>query len=809
MEMRSPLPAGALAPARLRRRCDPATFPFATTAELADVSVTVGQTRALGAIEFAVGMQSEGYNLFAMGPEGLGKHTLVRSRLEAQAAAMPAPSDWCYVLNFEAPHKPRALRLPGGRAQGFKASMKHLVEDLLVAIPAAFETEEYRNRRQQIELELSERQERAMNELGERARSGGIALVRTPAGFGFGPFGKEKDTVMTPEDFQQLPAAEQQRYESAIAELQKELGKLLLEMPKWRREALRKLRDLSRQVSQATLNGLLEELRAEYAGVPDVVEHLGKVHEDMLEHADAFRQPKDGEPQMLLGLPITPPEGTDSPLRRYAVNVLIAHSGSGGAPVVYEDHPNHDALVGRIEHISQMGTLVTDFTLIKAGALHRANGGYLVLDALKLLTEPYAWDALKRALRSREIRIQTLAQALGFTSTTSLEPEPIPLEVKVVLVGQRALYYLLHAYDPEFAALFKVMADFEDEVPRDAESELVYARVIGSFARKENLLPLDREAVACVLEQQSRDAADAERISASMQRLVDLLRESNYWAKNAGRTVIGAPDVRRALEAQIERADRVRDRLLEEVLHGAQLIDTAGARAGQVNGLGVVQLGNFAFGTPHRITARVRLGSRGVVDIEREAELGGPIHSKGVLILSGFLSGRYAAGKPLSLSASLVFEQSYGGIEGDSASSAELYALLSALADAPLKQALAVTGSVNQHGDIQAIGGVNEKIEGFFDLCRSRGLSGEQGVLIPASNARNLMLREDVVEAVEAGRFNVYPVRRVDEGIELLTGLPAAVVHARVEGRLSEFANQAKAFALAPAKKPWQAKPPK
>jgi lon-related putative ATP-dependent protease len=809
MEMRLPLPAGALAPARLRRRCDPAAFPFATTAELADVSVTVGQTRALGAIEFAVGMQSEGYNLFAMGPEGLGKHTLVRSRLEAQAAGMPAPADWCYVLNFEAPHKPRALRLPGGRAQAFKASMKHLVEDLLVAIPAAFETEEYRNRRQQIELEFSERQEHAANELGERARIQGIALVRTPSGFGFGPFGKEKDTVMTPEDFQQLPAAEQQRYESAIAELQKELGKLLLEMPKWRREALRKLRELSRQVSQATLNGLLEELRAEYANVPDVVEHLGKVHEDMLEHADAFRQSKDGEPQMLFGMPITPPEGTDSPLRRYAVNVLIAHSGSGGAPVVYEDHPSHDALVGRIEHISQMGTLVTDFTLIKAGALHRANGGYLVLDALKLLTEPYAWDALKRALRSREIRIQTLAQALGFTSTTSLEPEPIPLEVKVVLVGQRALYYLLHAYDPEFAALFKVMADFEDEVPRDAESELVYARVIGSFARKENLLPLEREAVACVLEQQSRDAGDAGRISASMQQLVDLLRESNYWAKNAGRTVIGAADVRRALEAQIERADRVRDRLLEEVLHGAQLIDTAGTRAGQVNGLGVVQLANFAFGTPHRITARVRLGSRGVVDIEREAELGGPIHSKGVLILSGFLSGRYAAGKPLSLSASLVFEQSYGGIEGDSASSAELYALISALADAPLKQSLAVTGSVNQHGDIQAIGGVNEKIEGFFDLCRSRGLSGEQGVLIPASNLRNLMLREDVVEAVEAGRFNVYAVRTVDEGIELLTGLPAAAVHARVESRLGEFANQAKAFALPLARKPWQAKAPR
>jgi predicted ATP-dependent protease len=575
-------------------------------------------------------------------------------------------------------------------------------------------------------------------------------------------------------------------------------------MPKWRREAFDRLRNLNREVTGTVIRSLIDELESGYRALPEVHEYLQAVQEDMLEHAEIFRHTKDAEAPTFLGLPLPQPEPSEAPLRRYAVNVLIEHTGTNGTQVVYEDNPTHDALVGRIEHISQMGALVTDFTLIKAGALHRANGGYLVLDALKLLTNPYAWEALKRALRSREIRTQSLGQALGLISTISLDPEPIPLEVKVVLVGERMLYYLLHAYDPEFAELFKVAVDFEDELPRSADNDLVYARVIATFARREQLRPFDAAAVARVIDQQSREAGDAAKVSASMQALVDLLRESDYWAGAAGRATVGADDVRRAVDAQVARADRIRERLLEDVLRGSRLVDTSGARAAQVNGLSVLQLGNFAFGTPSRITARVRLGAGKVVDIERESELGGPVHSKGVLILSGYLAGRYAPGKPLSLAASLVFEQSYGGVEGDSASSAELYALLSALADAPVRQSLAATGSVNQLGDIQAIGGVNEKIEGFFDLCRSRGLTGEQGVLIPESNVKNLMLREDVVEAVAAGKFAVYPVRTVDEGIALLTGLAADTVHARVEARLSEFAEKARAFVL-PGGKPWRA----
>jgi len=488
------------------------------------------------------------------------------------------------------------------------------------------------------------------------------------------------------------------------------------------------------------------------------------------------------------------------------VNVLVDHSESKGAPVVYEDHPTYNNLIGRIEHIAHMGALVTDFNLIKPGALHRANGGYLILDARQLLLQPYAWDGLKRALRSREVRIESLSQVLSLVSTVSLEPEPIPLDVKVVLIGERLLYYLLYQLDPDFGELFKVEADFNEEIPRTPENNLLYARLIGTIARKEGLRPFDRGAVARVIEHSARMADDAEKLSIHLLSTADLLREADYWAGVAGNGVVTADDVQRAIDAQIHRADRLRELVQEEIKRGTILIDTTGERVGQVNGLSVIQLGNFAFGRPNRITARVRLGKGEVVDIEREVELGGPIHSKGVLILSGFLGARYAAERPLSLSASLVFEQSYSGVEGDSASLAELCALLSSLAEVPIRQSLAVTGSVNQHGEVQAIGGVNEKIEGFFDVCKTRGLTGEQGVIIPATNVQHLMLRQDVIEAVKAGQFHIYPVQTVDQGIELLTGIPAGErdeegnfpegsINQLVEARLIELAEKQRAFA--------------
>jgi lon-related putative ATP-dependent protease len=792
-----------LAASELRRTCDPAQLAFKTTGELADFRDALGQVRAVEAIRFGIGMPRDGYNLFAMGPEGLGRRTIVRGFLEQTAPAREVPPDWCYVFNFDTPHKPRALRLPAGRAPRFKQSMERLVQDLRAGIPAAFETDEYRRRRQEIEAAFGERQEKAFGEIGDRAKGQGVALLRTPSGFGFAPV--RKDEVMSPQEFHKLPQDEQKRLEGTIAALQGDLERVIQEVPKWRREAQHKLRELNREVTRNAAHSLIEELKTEYEALPEVREYLSALEQDVLDHAEVFQQPKEGEQPTPFGIPIAQGEESDVTFRRYRVNVLIEHADAKGAPIVYEDNPTHDNLVGRIEHIAQMGTLVTDFTLIKAGALHRANGGYLVLDAVKVLTQPFAWEALKRALRAREIRTESMGQMLSLISTVSLEPEPIPLDVKVVLIGQRLIYYLLHDLDPEFGELFKVVVDFDEDMPREPGADLLYARTIATVARSMKLRPLERDAVARVIERGARAAGDADRVSVSMRGLADLLRESDYWAGAGEREQISAADVQHAIDAQERRADRIRQRLQEEMLHGRLLIDSDGERGGQVNGLAVVQLGGFSFGMPHRITARVRLGGGGVIDIEREAELGGPIHSKGVLILSGFLAGRYAANKPLALGASLVFEQSYGGVEGDSASSAELYALLSALAAAPIRQSLAVTGSVNQHGDVQAIGGVNEKIEGFFDLCAARGLTGSQGVLIPASNIKNLMLRQEVVDSVAAGKFSIYPVENVDQGIEILTGLPAGergadgrfpagTVNQRVEQRLLDYAERARSF---------------
>jgi len=545
----------------------------------------------------------------------------------------------------------------------------------------------------------------------------------------------------------------------------------------------------------------MDELRKKWLDLAEVVSFLDDIQKDVIENVDEFLTPPDHPLAALMGVNVPWAPRGPAFFRRYQVNVLIERGTAGGAPVVYEDHPTYQNLVGQVEYIAHMGALSTDFTLIRPGALHRANGGYLILDAYKLLTQPYAWDALKRSLRSSRIRIESLGEMLGLMSTMTLRPEPVPLGVKVVLVGDRMMYYLLSALDSEFHELFKVASDFEEHLERSAESELLYARWIGTIARHEELLPLDCGAVGRVIEQSSRSAGDSQKVLAMRRTLSDLLRESDYWARQQGRSVMTTEDVQRAIDAQIHRADRIREKLLEEIVRGTLLIDTEGERIGQVNGLSVVTLPGYSFGHPSRITARVRLGKGEVIDIEREVELGGPIHSKGVLILSGFLGGRYAADHPLSLHASLVFEQSYGGVEGDSASSAELYALLSALSGLPLKQSLAVTGSVNQHGEIQAIGGVNEKIEGFFDLCLARGQRNGQGVVIPASNVRHLMLRQDVIEAVRSSNFHIYAINTIDQGMQILTGVaagerdaagkfPEGSVNQRVEARLIALAEK-------------------
>jgi lon-related putative ATP-dependent protease len=792
----------ALAPALLYRRCDPSELPFEVCSELDEAPGLIGQERAVEALNFAVRMRAKGYNVYALGASGTGRHGMVEDLLRQRAENQPTPPDWCYVNNFDDPQLPRSLLLPSGRGAGLAAAMKTLVDELRAALPAAFERDENRARREAIEQEFKQKSEASFGALQKRAEQKSITLLRTPMGLALAPTRDGK--VLAPELFSQLPAPEREKIQHEIEKIQADLEAIMRQVPQWEREHRDAVQALNRETTGFAIAHLMEELRRAYSEIPEVTPYFDAVERDIKENVDDFLTP--AAPAAPEGGPPMPAailhDIEDTRFRRYQVNVIVDNSAQKGAPVIYEDNPTHQSLVGRVEHLARFGALITDFNLLVAGALHRANGGYLVLDAQKLLTGYFGWPSLKRALEAGQIRIETLEQALSVASTVSLTPEPIPLDLKVVLVGPPTLYYLLSAQDEDFGDLFKIAADFEDRVERTPETTLLYARLICAMTRRAKLRPFARDGVARIIEQAARLAGDSDKLSTSVRAFHDLLCESDQFASDGGKEVVGETEVQAALDAQFRRGDRIYRRLQEEIGRKTIRIETEGEAIGQVNGLSVISLGNLAFGQPSRITAQVRLGRGEVVDIEREVALGGPLHSKGVLILSGFLGGRFGKNRPLSLNASLVFEQSYGGVDGDSASAAELFALLSALAEAPIKQSFALTGSVDQRGQIQAIGGVNEKIEGFFDSCRVTGFTGHQGVIIPASNVKHLMLRSDVVAAAEAGRFRVYPIDTVDQGIELLTGIPAGepdshgnypagTLNQRIALRLDAFAAKA------------------
>ncbi|MEN8206983.1 MAG: ATP-binding protein [Pseudomonadota bacterium] len=798
------MPIKQLKSNELFRRCDPAQFDFKTTSELEDLTEVIGQPRAVDAVKFGMGIQRKGYNLFALGPAGMGKHSLVQSYATDRAETEPVSPDWCYVNNFSEPRKPCMLCLPSGQGVTLAKDMEQLIEDLHATLPAVFESDEYHTRSREIDEELTEREEQEMKAIQQNAEKKNITLIRTPGGFTLAPI--YKGDIIGPEEFERLPEKERKRIERDTEELQEQLRKIFHEAPKRQKAYRDRVSDLNREMSASAVSHHIDTLRNKYEKLPAVVAYLDQVEIDVIKNFRRFLRDEGKEKSIsFFGLELqTSDEGTHAD-NRYRVNTFVTNENQKGAPVIYEDQPSYNNLIGRVEHRAELGALVTDFTMVRSGALHRANGGYLILDALKILMQPYAWEGLKRALQAGEIRIESLAQLTSMISTISVEPEPIPLDVKVILIGERYLYYLLSYFDPEFDELFKVAVDFDDQMDRDAESHQHYARLIGTMVRKEELCHFDPSAVARAIEHSSRKLEDSEKLATHMRSLADLLRESDYWASQNNHTTVEGTDVQQAIDNQIHRVDRIRERIQEAIQRGILFIDTDGSKKGQVNGLSVLDLGGFTFGQPTRITARVRMGENQVVDIEREVELGGPIHSKGVFILTAYLGARYTSERPLALSASLVFEQSYSEVEGDSASSAELYALLSALADAPILQSLAVTGSINQRGEIQPIGGVNEKIEGFFDTCSVRGLTGDQGVIIPASNVSHLMLREDVRDAVEAGKFSIYAVDTVDDGIEILTGIPAGQrdkkgqfpkdsINRRVEDTLNRFSERMQAF---------------
>jgi len=786
-----------LQPDALYQYCDPQAFDFDSTTELEDLTEVIGQPRAVDSVRFGMGIRHKGYNLFALGPTGTGKHALVQRYATGQAQGEPVPPDLCYVNNFQQPHEPRMLQLPPGHGVQLERDMNQLIEDLHAAIPTVFESDEYRTRSQAIEDELDEQREQALKQVNADAEQKHIALIRTPTGFTLAPV-RDGET-MSQDDFESLSKKERKRIEKDTEALQEQLRRMLHEAPKWEKAVRVSMSELNREMAASAISHLIDTLRDTYHGLPGVIRYLDSVEKDVIENFRHFlRHDEERHGLNILGMELGQRDEEQQMDKRYRVNALTTHQDDSGAPVIYEDYPSYNNLIGRVEHRAELGALITDFTMIRPGALHRANGGYLMLDALKILMQPFAWDGLKRALQSGEIRLESPAQLMSMISTVSLEPEPVPLDIKVILLGEPHIYYLLSMYDPEFNELFKVAVDFDFRMDRTRESQQLYARLIGTVARQESLRPLDRFAVSRVVEHSARLLEDGEKLLTHTRSLTDILREADYWAGQREHATVSREDVQQAIDTRIHRADRIREHMQEEIRRGTLLIDTSGEKTGQVNGLSVIDLGNFMFGRPARITARARMGDGEVVDIEREVELGGPIHSKGVFILAALLGACYLPDRPLAVSASLVFEQSYSEVEGDSASSAEYYALLSALADAPLRQSLAVTGSVNQLGRIQPIGGVNEKIEGFFDICNIQGLTGDQGVIIPATNVKHLMLRDDVRKAVEDGRFAIHAIDTVDDGIELLTGIPAGQrdkqgvfpagsINRRVEDTLAQY----------------------
>lgn len=790
-----------LTPEQLRRSCDPTSFRVDTTADAPVVDEIIGQPRATAALRFGVEIANRGYHVFVAGPPGTGKTTAVDGYLGESARRRPTPDDWCYVYNFGEPDQPRALRLPAGRGRQLARDLDHLLVVVQQQLPRAFEGDEYAGRREALLKALDEQRERELTRLGERARSQGFLLQATPMGLALIPL--RGNQPMQEEEFAALSADEQRDWQERRHKLEDEIAMVTKGLRQAERDARERLEQLDRDVALYTVGGVLDDIAEHYVDLPAVVAYLRALREDLVNQVSLFRPSPDG----------SSPQGVmrafqqEQALRRFRANVVVEHGADDGAPVVSETHPTYQNLIGRVEKEAQYGVLTTDFTLIRAGSLLKANGGYLVVQAEDLLRQPLAWDGLKRALSNQKVMIEDAADWIGATSMRSLRPEPIPLDLKVILLGEPSTYYLLHELDPDFRELFRIRADFDVQMPRTVENEEAFARLVGRICRADGLRPFDRTALAAVVEHASRLAEDQEKLSAEFGTIADVVREASFLAGQQGAATVSRDQVRQALEQHVYRSDMIEQHIQELIQRGTLLVEVTGSAVGQVNGLAVHSLADYRFGRPTRITAAVGAGRDGVVDVEREAELSGRLHRKGVQILAGYLIDRFAQAQPLTLTARLAFEQSYEEVDGDSASSAELYAILSHLADTPIKQGLAVTGSVNQKGEIQPIGGVNEKIEGFFATCLAKGLTGDQGVLIPAANVQNLMLREDVIGAVRDGQFNVYPITTIDAGIEALTGVPAGVrgpdghyppdsINGRVEARLKAIAQALRQLGL-------------
>ncbi len=778
----------------LRLACDPETISCKSSAEIGAKGNIIGQDRAVRAMRFGLDIRDKGFNIFVAGLPGTGRTTAVERFLEEIAVAKPIPSDWCYVHNFDDSYRPRAIRLPAGSAREFQKDLESFLKSVVQEIRTAFESEQYAAQQESSVKSIQEQKETLIEKTSEFARQNGFGLQATPMGILAVPV--KNNQPLSEKDFLELSQQDQDKLKQTQEKIQDAIETTMRQTRLLDHDANQALEQLDQQVVQFVLNRLLAVLVEKNKLLPDVIAHLNAIEKNILENISQFKSPDASKERPA-------PVSKRSPTDAYRVNVLVDNGKLQGAPVVVEMNPSYSNLFGRIEQEAFMGALITDFTLIRGGSLQRANGGYLVLPAEDVIRNPFTWESLKRCLRNNEVAIEEPVEQPVFT-TKSLRPEPIPLDVKVILIGRGEIYQLLLAYDEHFSELFKVKADFDTQMDRSAEHIQDYASFVCGLCDSEHLTHLDPSGLARVVDHGSRLAEHQQKLSTRFGEISDVIREANYYANLEKAELISSAQIERAIEERFYRSSLIQERLREMITRDVIKIDSAGEAVGQVNGLSVLQLGDIAFGSPSRITANIGLGKHGVVNVEREAEMSGPIHTKGVLILSGYLVQQFAQDKPMSLNANLVFEQSYGGVDGDSASSTELYAILSALADAPIKQSIAVTGSVNQKGEVQAIGGVNEKIEGYYEVCKAREMTGEQGVMIPASNVSNLMLKSEVVNAVKAGKFHIWSVASIEEGIEVLTGLPAGKnqdgtfapdgIYARVNRRLADMAEDLAKF---------------
>jgi len=783
----------------LRWHCDPNQFEFATTAELPPLEGTIGQDRALTAIDFGLGIHDSGFNLFILGQPGTGRSSTIKKLLKARAEARDVPDDWCYAHDLQDGTRPEAIRLPAGIGKEFKSEVDRLVERLAEAVPKVFESEEYDEQKEKITGEFKERHNQLFQQLEKEAEARGFTLQRSASGLALVPL--RDGEPLSKKEYEKLSARDKKRMEKDGGFLQERINEVLQQIRKLDEEMREKLGEMEKAVLLYAIGHLFEHLEEKYQDYERIIEHFEQCKADIVARIDEMRPPKG--PQF--SIPGLGPQQPGPSFERYQINLLVDNSDLEGAPVVYEANPTYFNLFGRIEHVIQMGNATTNFQMIKSGALHRANGGYLILDCREVLINVFSYEALKRCIRDKMVKIEDMAEQFRLIATVSLKPQPIPLDCKIILIGTPLFYYLLYQLDPDFRKHFKVKVDFDQMMKNTWENLQQYALFIGAKCSEEQLLHFDPTAVARAVEFSARRTEDQQRLSSCFIDIADLIRESSFYAAQGGEAQVSGKHVELAIEARTYRSNKLEERIQELIEEGTILVDTAGEVVGQVNGLSVYQTGDYSFGRPSRVTVRTWLGKEGVINIEREVKLSGPIHDKGLMILGGFFGERFARDKPLALAASICFEQSYAGVEGDSASSTELYGLLSSLAGLPVKQGIAVTGSVNQHGKIQPIGGVNEKIEGFFAVCKAQGLSGEQGVIIPEINRRNLMLKPEVVAAVRDGQFHIWSVSDIDQGIAILTGVeagvrkkdgswPKASVNGRVDHRLREMAETVRSF---------------